>query len=158
MQEEGLASDGRHHMLLLHKQEHDKRGIAESLHVYINKARLTRVRWVYYVYINKARLTHVRWAYFREKYHYTRKYAHPLFEEPQVHCPWVYFQENTVIRNGCCTEEALEWFSYPCASACRSYQPRASELIVTSLMLCFVYNKASPEWRKMYHSHEWMDQ
>ena len=34
-QEEGLTSKGRPHLLLLHKQAHDKRSIAESLHVYI---------------------------------------------------------------------------------------------------------------------------
>ena len=32
VQEEGLANEGRHR---LHKQAHDKRGIAESLHGYI---------------------------------------------------------------------------------------------------------------------------
>ena len=41
MQEEGLTNEGRHHWLLLHKQVHDKRGIAESLHAYINMAGLT---------------------------------------------------------------------------------------------------------------------
>ena len=30
----GLANEGRHHLLLVYKQVHDKRGIAESLHVY----------------------------------------------------------------------------------------------------------------------------
>ena len=29
-----------HHLLLLHKQVHDKRGIAESQHAYIYRARL----------------------------------------------------------------------------------------------------------------------
>ena len=32
MQGEGLTNEGRHHLLLLCKQAHDKRGIAESLH------------------------------------------------------------------------------------------------------------------------------
>ena len=42
MEEEGLTNEGRHqHLLLLHKQAHDKRGIAESLQVYITSARLT---------------------------------------------------------------------------------------------------------------------
>ena len=41
VQEEGLTNEGRHHLLLLHKQVHDKRSIAESLHVYINRVRLT---------------------------------------------------------------------------------------------------------------------
>ena len=46
---------GRHGpLLLLRKQVHDKRGIAESLHAQITRARLT---WC------------VRRAYFREKYH-----------------------------------------------------------------------------------------
>ena len=40
MQEEGLANEGRHHLLLLHKQVHDKRATAGSLHVYLNRARL----------------------------------------------------------------------------------------------------------------------
>ena len=35
VQEEGLENEGKHHLLLLHKQAHDKRGIAESLHVVI---------------------------------------------------------------------------------------------------------------------------
>ena len=47
----------------LHKQVHDKRGIAESLQAYITRARLTELR--------------VRWVYFQEKYHNSRKYAHP---------------------------------------------------------------------------------
>ena len=29
----GLTNEGRHHLLLLHKQAHDKSSIAESLHV-----------------------------------------------------------------------------------------------------------------------------
>ena len=37
VQEEGLTKEGRHN---LHKQAHDKRGIAESLHPYINRTRL----------------------------------------------------------------------------------------------------------------------
>ena len=41
MQEEGLTNEGRHHLLLLRKQVHDKRGIAESLHAQITRARLT---------------------------------------------------------------------------------------------------------------------
>ena len=41
MQEEGLINEGRHHLLLLHNQVHDKRGIVESLQVYITMARLT---------------------------------------------------------------------------------------------------------------------
>ena len=40
VQEEGLTNEGRHHWQLLHKQVHDKRGIAESLHAYINTAGL----------------------------------------------------------------------------------------------------------------------
>ena len=49
-------------ILLLHKQAHDKTGISESLHAYINRARL---------------ILHVGWAYFQEKYHNSRKYTHP---------------------------------------------------------------------------------
>ena len=41
MQEEGLTNEGRDYLLLLHKQVHDKRGIAESLHAQITRARLT---------------------------------------------------------------------------------------------------------------------
>ena len=44
VQEEGLMNKGRYHLLLLHRQGHDKRGIAKSLHAYINRARL-HVRW-----------------------------------------------------------------------------------------------------------------
>ena len=41
MQEEGPTNEGRHHLLLLRKQAHDKRGIEESLHVQITRARVT---------------------------------------------------------------------------------------------------------------------
>ena len=41
VQGEGLTNEGRHNLLLLHEQVHDKRGIAESLHTYITRARLT---------------------------------------------------------------------------------------------------------------------
>ena len=41
VQEEGLTIEGRHNLLLLYKQVHEKRGIAESQHAYINRARLT---------------------------------------------------------------------------------------------------------------------
>ena len=41
MQEEGLTNEGRHHLLLLHKQAHDKRGIAESLRAQITRVKLT---------------------------------------------------------------------------------------------------------------------
>ena len=41
VQEKGLTNEGRHHLLLLHNQAHNKRGIAESLHVYITRAGLT---------------------------------------------------------------------------------------------------------------------
>ena len=34
--QEELTNEGRHHLLLLHKQVYVKRGIAESLHTYIN--------------------------------------------------------------------------------------------------------------------------
>ena len=43
--EEGLANEGRHHLLLLHKQALDKRGIAEPLHEYINRDRLYSCVW-----------------------------------------------------------------------------------------------------------------
>ena len=36
----GLANEGRHHLLLVHTLVHDKRGITESLQVYIYKDRL----------------------------------------------------------------------------------------------------------------------
>ena len=41
--EEGLTNEGRNHLLLLHKQAHDKSGIAESLHAYINRAKTNSV-------------------------------------------------------------------------------------------------------------------
>ena len=41
LQEEGLINEGRHHLLLLHKQVHYKRSIAELLHAYITRARQT---------------------------------------------------------------------------------------------------------------------
>ena len=40
MQEEGLAIEGKHILLLLHKEVHDKKGITEPLQVYMNKAGL----------------------------------------------------------------------------------------------------------------------
>ena len=39
--QETILDEGRHHLLLLHKQTYDKRGIAESLHAYITRAWLT---------------------------------------------------------------------------------------------------------------------
>ena len=41
VQEEGLTNKGRYNLLLLRKHAHDKRGIEESLHVQITRARLT---------------------------------------------------------------------------------------------------------------------
>ena len=41
VQEEGLKNEGRQHLLLLHDQAHDKRGIEKPLYVYINRAKLT---------------------------------------------------------------------------------------------------------------------
>ena len=41
VQEEWLTNEGRHHLLLLYKGAHDKRGTAESLHAYINRAQST---------------------------------------------------------------------------------------------------------------------
>ena len=53
--EEELLNEGRHHLLLLHKQVHDKRDIAESLHAYIWRARsikcvryVSQLRWDMY--------------------------------------------------------------------------------------------------------------
>ena len=40
-QEEGLTNEGRHHLLLLYKQVHDKKGIAELIQAYITRVRLT---------------------------------------------------------------------------------------------------------------------
>ena len=60
VQEEGLTNEGRHHLLLLHKQVHDKRGIAELLHAQITRARLTVCEV----------------GIFREKYNNSQKYAH----------------------------------------------------------------------------------
>ena len=45
VQEEGLT---RHHLLLLHKQVQNKSDIEESLHAYINRARISayeNMRW-----------------------------------------------------------------------------------------------------------------
>ena len=39
----GLTNEGRHNLALLHKQAHDKRGVAESMHVYITRDRFS---WV----------------------------------------------------------------------------------------------------------------
>ena len=41
VQEEELTNEARYYLLLLHKQTYGKRGIAESLHVYKTRARLT---------------------------------------------------------------------------------------------------------------------
>ena len=53
--EEELLNEVRHHSLLLHKQAHDKRDIAESLHAYIWRARsikcvryVSQLRWDMY--------------------------------------------------------------------------------------------------------------
>ena len=37
-EEEGLMNKGRYHLLLLHEQALDKKGIAESLHTHTNKS------------------------------------------------------------------------------------------------------------------------
>ena len=55
-----------HHLLLLHKQMHDKRGIAESLHMYTNRARLNAC---------------MKWMYFQVKYHNSQSIRTPLYEE-----------------------------------------------------------------------------
>ena len=44
VQEEELTNEGTHNLLLLHKQAHH---IVGSLPVYVNWARLTRVRWAH---------------------------------------------------------------------------------------------------------------
>ena len=43
----GLTNEGLHNLLLLYKQAHDKRGIAESLHAHMNRTRLC-VMWAYF--------------------------------------------------------------------------------------------------------------
>ena len=69
VQEEGLTNEGRHHSLLLHKQVHNKSHCRfHCMHIYVTRARLTGCE------------VGVRWVYFREKYHNSRKYAHPLFD------------------------------------------------------------------------------
>jgi len=45
VQEERLTKEGRHN---LHKQARDKRGIAESLHPYINRTRQIACEWAYF--------------------------------------------------------------------------------------------------------------
>ena len=75
LQEEGLTNEGKHHLLLLHNQAHDKRGIAELLHAHITRARVTACEL----------------GVFSREIHNSRKYAHPLFYEPLIHHPWVYF-------------------------------------------------------------------
>ena len=68
MQEEGLTNESRHHLLLLYKGVHDKRGTAESLHAYINRAQST---------------VSVSERIFKGNITTLRKYTHlPLFEEP----------------------------------------------------------------------------
>ena len=86
---EGLTNEGRHNLLLLHKQAHDKRGITESLHA-----------------------QSVRWAYFQEKYHNSRKYTHPpLLGATEIYRPWEYFREITIKAQfflmSCSTETRL---------------------------------------------------
>ena len=55
----------------------------------------------------------VRWAYFWEKYHNSRKYAHPLFEEPVGH-PWAYFQKTTLqLITRLLTSRCLEVLKHP---------------------------------------------
>ena len=58
MQEEVLTNEGRCRLLLLHKQAHDKSGIAECLHGYVN------------------RLTACDVGVFSREYHNSRKYSH----------------------------------------------------------------------------------
>ena len=48
MCKEGLANEGKHHLLILHKQAHDKRSIAELMHAYIIRTRVDQLHlmWV----------------------------------------------------------------------------------------------------------------
>ena len=72
----------RNHLLLVYKQAHDKRGIAESLHVYVYRASIrgayyigrASIRGAYYIY-----RASIRGAYFGEKDRNSQKYAHPPF-------------------------------------------------------------------------------
>jgi len=60
VQEKRLKNEGKTHLLLLYKQAHDKKGIEESMHVYINRARLTA--WEVGIFSREI----------------SRRYAHPL--------------------------------------------------------------------------------
>ena len=62
MQEKGLTNEGRHHLLLLHKQAHDKRSRITA-HVHVD--------------LYRARLTACEVGVSQEKYHNSRNYAHP---------------------------------------------------------------------------------
>ena len=67
VQEEGLTNEGKHHMLLLHKQVQDKRIIVHE-------------------YITGAGLTECVGVFSREKYHYSQGHSHsPFFHAITVH-------------------------------------------------------------------------
>ena len=73
---------------LLHKQVHDKRGIAESLHARITKTRLTACEV----------------AIFSREISQLLKVCPPplLLGATEVHRPWAYFREITVLKIECC--------------------------------------------------------
>ena len=83
--------EGRHSLLSLHKQVHDKRGIAESQHEYISMARLTAcevgVFLKYHNYQNYAHL-HLVENYFGGRYSFPVRFARTLSMFVTL---WVYF-------------------------------------------------------------------
>ena len=81
LQEEGLTNEVRHHLLLLHKQAYDKKGIAESLHVYITRVRLTKCE-VGILSIKMSQHLKIR--------------PPLLWGAAYAHHPWAYFWEITV--------------------------------------------------------------
>ena len=67
MCKEGLANKGKHHLLILHKQAHDKRSIAELMHAYIIRTRVDQL--------------YLMWVCFWEKYNNSWNMPTPIFEE-----------------------------------------------------------------------------
>ena len=80
-QEEGLKNEGRHHLLLLLEQKHDKESIAEVS------------------YVNRAKPSACEVGVFsREISQLSKICPPPSMRSSLSYCPWAYFQEITVTK------------------------------------------------------------
>ena len=100
-----LSTSGTNRLLLLHKQAHDKRSIAESLEAYINRDRLS-VCEVFF-FSEKYRNSGSTYIDFIPIF-LSRKYTPPPLRSYLVCYPWEYFREIAVTQCVCVHERDLE--------------------------------------------------